>query len=188
MKFLLTGLGNIGAEYEKTRHNIGFEILDEFVKKNKGEFGSERLASYSKISFRGKQVHCIKPTTYMNLSGKSVMYWQQKLKIPNQNLLIITDDLALPLGKLRLRAKGSDAGHNGLKSIIESLNSQEFPRLRFGIGDDFKTGSQINFVLGKWQEEEISKVESAINDSINAIELFILEGADRAMNKINQKK
>ncbi|MFM9944461.1 MAG: aminoacyl-tRNA hydrolase [Bacteroidia bacterium] len=187
MKFLIVGLGNIGVDYENTRHNIGFDVLDNFVKKMEIPFSSDRLANYTLIKLKGKQLHCIKPTTYMNLSGKAVLYWANKLKIERQNILIIADDLALPLAKLRLRSQGSDAGHNGLKNINEVFNTNEYPRLRFGIGNNFNKGEQVNFVLSKWNEKEIEAVNKGIENAIKAIELFVVEGCERAMNKVNSE-
>ncbi len=188
MKFLIVGLGNIGIDYEHTRHNIGFDVLDGFALKHKAIFNSDRLANYTLIKLKGKQLHCIKPTTYMNLSGKSVIYWANKLNIARENILVISDDLALPVGKLRLRSKGSDAGHNGLKSINEVFNSVEYPRLRFGIGNTFEKGQQVDFVLGKWTEDELDLVKSGIENAIKAIELFVLEGCDRAMVLVNKNE
>lgn len=188
MKFLIVGLGNIGTDYEHTRHNIGFDVLDELANKYESSFTSDRLANYSLIKIKGKQLHCIKPTTYMNLSGKALQYWANKLNILPENILVIADDLALPVSKLRLRSKGSDAGHNGLKSINEVLNSTEYPRLRFGIGNNFEKGRQVEFVLGKWDESEKELVAQGIEKATKAIELFVLEGAERAMNKVNQDK
>jgi PTH1 family peptidyl-tRNA hydrolase len=184
-KFLIIGLGNIGAEYEHTRHNIGFDVLDKLAQKNEVAFDLERLSNYTLIKFKGKQLHCIKPTTYMNLSGKAVAYWMNKLEIKKENILVIADDLALPISKLRLRSKGSDAGHNGLKNINELFNSNEYARLRFGIGNNFEKGQQVNFVLGKWNELEKPLIDAGIENAITAIELFVLEGCERAMNKIN---
>jgi len=186
MKFLIIGLGNIGAEYDHTRHNIGFEVLDKLTHKYDSTFQSDRLAFYTLLKIKGKQVHCIKPTTYMNLSGKAVAYWMTKLKIDISSVLVVTDDLALPLSKLRLRGHGSDAGHNGLKSVNEVLNTQSYARLRFGIGNQFEKGQQVKFVLNKWPEEEIIYVNEGVLKAIEAIELFVLEGAERAMNKVNQ--
>lgn len=186
MKFLIVGLGNIGVEYEHTRHNIGFDVLDSFAKKHDATFQSDRLASYVKITLKGKQIHCIKPTTYMNLSGKALAYWKNKLNIDTGNILVITDDLALPVAKLRLRAKGSDAGHNGLKSINEVLQSLDYPRLRFGIGNEFPKGGQVQFVLGKWSDDESIKITEGIEKAMNALESFVLEGIERTMNKLNQ--
>jgi len=186
MKYLIVGLGNIGLEYENTRHNIGFNVLDNLVKKYNGIFQLDRLANYSLVKIKGKQLHCIKPTTYMNLSGKAVAYWKSKFNIEQENILVIADDLALPLAKLRLRGKGSDAGHNGLKSINETLNTNEYARLRFGIGNDFPKGTQVQFVLGKWGENEIEAVNTGIEKAISAIESVAVEGLERTMNKINQ--
>jgi len=185
-KFLIVGLGNIGGEYDNTRHNIGFDVLDALVKKYDASFQTDRLASYSKFNIKGKQVHCIKPSTYMNLSGKALVYWKNKLNIEISNTLIITDDLSLPVAKLRIRSKGSDAGHNGLKSINESIQTIEYPRLRFGIGNIFPKGGQVQFVLGKWSEDEVGPVSEGIEKSVQAIEAFVLEGIERTMNKINQ--
>ena len=185
MKFLIAGLGNIGAEYEHTRHNIGFDVLDNFARKYESSFNTERLVNYALIKLKGKQLHCIQPTTYMNLSGKAVLYWANKLNISVENILIIADDLALPTAKLRLRSKGSDAGHNGLRSINEMLNTVEYPRLRFGIGNNFEKGKQVDFVLSKWDENETELVKEGIENAIKAIELYVLEGCERAMNKIN---
>jgi PTH1 family peptidyl-tRNA hydrolase len=184
-KFLIVGLGNIGNDYDQTRHNIGFDVLDSFASKYEVTFNLDRLASYALVKLRGKQLHCIKPSTYMNLSGKAVVYWLNKLDIPKDNALVIADDLALPLGKLRLRSKGSDAGHNGLKSINELLNTTEYPRLRFGIGNDFEKGQQVKFVLGRWTDIEKPIISTGINKAIQAIELFAMEGCERAMNNIN---
>ena len=186
MKFLIVGLGNIGTDYEHTRHNIGFDVLDTMAAKYEATFSSDRLANYALIKLKGKQLHCIKPTTYMNLSGKAAAYWANKLNIEKENILVIADDLALPISKLRLRSKGSDAGHNGLKNINEVFNSIEYPRLRFGIGNTFEKGSQVDFVLGKWTEPEIPEIKKGIENAIKAVELFVLEGCERAMNKINQ--
>ncbi len=183
--FLIVGLGNIGQEYERTRHNIGFDVLDALAKKREVSFLADRLASSLLIKLKGKKIYCIKPTTYMNLSGKALKFWMDSFKIQQENILVIADDLALPLAKLRLRRKGSDAGHNGLKSINEVLGSTEYARLRFGIGNAFDKGQQVNFVLGKWEESEVEAVANGIEQAVNAIELFVLEGCDRAMLKYN---
>ncbi len=188
MKFLIVGLGNIGTDYEHTRHNIGFDVLDNFAQNHDTTFSSDRLANYALIKLKGKQLHCIKPTTYMNLSGKAVLYWANKFNIDRLNILIIADDLALPLAKLRLRGKGSDAGHNGLKSINEIFNSNEYPRLRFGIGNNFEKGRQVDFVLGKWGNDEIEQVKQGIEKAEKAIELFVLEGCERSMAKVNKNE
>jgi len=186
MKFLIVGLGNIGIEYERTRHNIGFDVLEALAKKHEVSFQSDRLVNYTKLTIKGKQLHCIKPTTYMNLSGKAVAFWKNKLNIETSNLLVITDDLALPVGKLRIRSKGSDAGHNGLKNINEVLQTIEYPRLRFGIGNVFPKGGQVQFVLGKWSDEETALINEGIERAVQSIESFVLEGIERTMNKMNQ--
>lgn len=184
-KFLIVGLGNIGEEYNNTRHNIGFDVVDRFVKKHDAKFKLERLAEQSEVKIKGKICICIKPTTYMNLSGKAVQYWMNKEKIAIENILVIVDDLALPLEKVRLRAKGSSAGHNGLKNIEEVLGTNEYPKLRFGIGNNYPKGMQVPFVLGKWKEEEKNIVDLKIDKSVEIIEQFIFEGIERTMNKVN---
>lgn len=185
MKYLIAGLGNTGAEYAHTRHNIGFDILDTLAV-NKGiSFVSDRLADYALFKLRGRVFHLIKPSTYMNLSGKAIRYWTSELKIPLEHTLVITDDIALPFGKLRLKNKGSDGGHNGLKNIIEIMGTQNFPRLRFGIGDEFHKGNQVNFVLSKWSEEEEGALKTPIVMAINIIESFGINGIERTMNQFN---
>lgn len=186
MKFLIVGLGNIGGEYDGTRHNIGFDVADVLVIKNNGTFSSDRHAYVSNIKWKGRTLVVIKPTTYMNLSGKAVKYWMEKEKIPIERILVIVDDLAIPLGKLRLRSSGSDAGHNGLKDIQEQLKTNAYPRLRFGIGNDFPKGRQVDFVLGKWDKKEIPVVQEKILDSIAAIETFATQGLTTAMNTYNK--
>jgi PTH1 family peptidyl-tRNA hydrolase len=186
MKFLIAGLGNIGAEYDATRHNIGFEAADLFVLKNSGSYTLGRHAHVSEIKWKGKIFIVIKPTTYMNLSGKAIKYWLDKEKIPLENLLVIVDDLALPLGTLRLRASGSDAGHNGLKSIQAELMTDKYPRLRFGIGSDFPKGRQVDFVLGKWKPSEVPLVKDALTKSVEAIECFATQGIGKAMTLFNK--
>ncbi|HJW17533.1 MAG TPA: aminoacyl-tRNA hydrolase, partial [Flavisolibacter sp.] len=162
MKFLIVGLGNIGNEYAHTRHNIGFDVVMAFVSKHGGQLKQERLAYMAEVKWKGRIFVCICPTTYMNLSGKAVKYWMDKEKIGIENVLIVVDDLALPLSKLRIRPGGSDAGHNGLKSIQESLGTTAYPKLRFGIGNSFPKGMQSEFVLGKWNKEEEGIVELKI--------------------------
>lgn len=184
-KFLIVGLGNIGEEYNNTRHNIGFDVVDRFVKKHDAKFKLERLAEQSEVKIKGKICICIKPTTYMNLSGKAVQYWMNKEKIAIENILVIVDDLALPLEKVRLRAKGSSAGHNGLKNIEEVLGTNEYPKLRFGIGNIYPKGMQVPFVWGKWKEDEKKIVDLKIDKSVEIIEQFIFEGIERTMNKVN---
>lgn len=185
MKFLIVGLGNIGVEYEKTRHNIGFDVLDKIVEEKGVNFELKKLAFKADVSHRGKKLTLIKPTTYMNLSGKALRYWMNELKIPLENVLVIVDDLALPVAKLRLKPKGSDAGHNGLKSIQELLGTNVYSRLKFGIGDDYPRGKQAEFVLGKFNSEERIDVELAIDKSVKLIYNFVLEGTQRTMNKFN---
>lgn len=184
-KFLIVGLGNIGDEYAHTRHNIGFDVVDALVKKHGGQFRAERLADVAELKLKGKQLLVIKPNTYMNLSGKAVKYWRDKESIAIGNILVVLDDLALPLERLRLRGTGSDAGHNGLKSIQEALGTTEYPKLRFGIGNDYPKGRQADFVLGKWKKEEEGVVMEKTNKSVEAIEQFVLAGLATAMNQFN---
>lgn len=186
MKYLIAGLGNVGAEYAHTRHNIGFDVVMAFVQKHGGSFTSDRYAFVAKVKLKGKTCICICPTTYMNLSGAAVRYWMEKEKIPRENTLVVLDDLALPLERLRIRGEGSDAGHNGLKSIQAALGSTAYPKLRFGIGNDFPKGRQSDFVLGKWKPEEAPLVQKKIAISVEAIESFVLEGLANAMNKYNK--
>lgn len=185
MKFLIVGLGNIGSEYDATRHNIGFDIADAFVLKHGGNFNLERLAYKAEIRIKGKIFIVIKPTTYMNLSGKALNYWKEKEKINIENILVLVDDLALPLDKLRLKGSGSDAGHNGLKDIQAVLGTTVYPRLKFGIGNDYPKGRQVDFVLGKWKPDELELVKAKILKSVEIIESFGLQGIDRTMNLFN---
>ena len=187
MKFLIAGLGNIGNEYAHTRHNIGFDVVNAFVMKHGGSFRSDRYAYVAEVKWKGRIFVCICPTTYMNLSGKAIKYWLDKEKLGLENLLVILDDVALPLSKLRLRPGGSDAGHNGLKSVQEALGSIEYPRLRFGIGNDFPKGMQADFVLGKWKKEEEPLVKLKIEKSVEVIEMLATQGINAAMNHINNK-
>ena len=184
-KFLIVGLGNIGIEYAHTRHNIGFDVVDAFVKKHGGTFNTERLADVAEVKWKGKIFFCIKPSTYMNLSGRAFKYHLDKEKVELDNTLTIVDDIALPLTKLRLRGSGSDAGHNGLKDIQATMGTDKYSKLRFGIGNDYKKGMQVDFVLGKWNEIELSLVNIKIEKSIETIENFAFMGLDRAMNQIN---
>ena len=186
MKFLIVGLGNIGAEYKNTRHNIGFDILDFLAENNSGLFTNDRLADVCTIKNKGKQFVLVKPTTYMNLSGKAVKYWMDKEKIAIEHVLVIVDELAIPLSKIRLRPGGSDAGHNGLKSIQEILQTTAYPRLRFGIGNGYPKGKQVDFVLGKWSEAEMPIVKKKIEATIEVIESFVLTGIERTMNHANK--
>ncbi|HET6245939.1 MAG: aminoacyl-tRNA hydrolase [Bacteroidetes bacterium] len=185
MKYLIAGLGNIGEEYNSTRHNIGFDVLDAFVKASDVSFKADKLAFTAQVKCKGRTLILIKPTTYMNLSGKAVNYYLQKEKIGIENLLVITDDISLPLGKLRLRGKGSDGGHNGLKSIIEVSGTTEFARLRFGVGCDFPKGRQVDFVLGKWNQEELKTLETRMSFALDLIKSFTTIGLDRTMSTFN---
>ena len=184
-KFLIAGLGNIGLEYAHTRHNIGFDVLDAFVLKHGGMFKSDRLADVAEVKWKGKIFICIKPTTYMNLSGRAFKYWLDKEKIEVENTLTIVDDLALPLERIRLRAGGSDAGHNGLKDIQAILGTDKYPKLRFGIGNQFPKGMQVDFVLGKWDKTEAPIVLKKIEKSVEVIEKFASTGISRTMTEIN---
>ena len=185
MKFLIAGLGNIDNEYSHTRHNIGFDVVMAFVTKHGGKFSSERLAYKAEVRWKGRIFICILPTTFMNLSGKSVKYWMDKEKTDLQSLMVIVDDLALPISKLRVRGGGSDAGHNGLKSIQETLGTTEYPKLRFGIGNNYPKGRQADFVLSKWLPEEEPVVKLKIERSVEVIETFATAGLNTAMNKYN---
>lgn len=184
-KFLIVGLGNPGTEYINTRHNIGFDVVNAFVSKHDAGFQPGRLADMAEIKWKGKILVCIKPSTFMNLSGRAVKYWLDKEKIPVENSLIVVDDLALPLNKLRLRKSGSDAGHNGLRDIQNALGTDAYPKLRFGIGNQYPKGMQVDFVLGKWRPEELPLVKLKIEKSLAVIESFVTIGIDRTMNNIN---
>ena len=186
-KFLIVGLGNIGAEYANTRHNIGFKVLDFLAKKESLDFQTVKLGSLAEYKVKGRTLLLLKPNTYMNLSGKAVQYWMEKEKIAKENILIITDDLNLPFGTIRIKPKGSDGGHNGLKSIQQLLNSADYPRFRFGISDDFKKGRQVDYVLGEWDEEEKTKLPERLEVSIQAIESFALAGLGNTMTTFNGK-
>ena len=188
MKFLIVGLGNIGNEYAHTRHNIGFDVVNAFVHKHGGQFTTDRLAYMATVRWKGRGFVCICPTTYMNLSGKAVRYWFDKEKIAIENLLVILDDVALPLDKLRLRPGGSDGGHNGLKSIQEALGAVDYPRLRFGIGNNYPKGMQSDFVLGKWTKEEEPLVKQKIDKSVEVIENLATQGISFAMNQVNNQR
>jgi peptidyl-tRNA hydrolase, PTH1 family len=184
-KFLICGLGNIGDEYANTRHNVGFLVLEALASDLKVSYSAGKLASVANARFKGKNLVLVKPNTYMNLSGKALKYWMTKEDIPVENVLVIVDDIALPLGALRMKKKGGDAGHNGLNNIIMTLNTEEFPRLRIGIGNDFAKGYQVDYVLGKWTKDEEKVMIEKINRAVEAIKSFIFEGADRAMNQYN---
>jgi PTH1 family peptidyl-tRNA hydrolase len=188
MKFLVVGLGNIGSEYDHTRHNIGFDVVDAIAHKFGGNWESVKHGSMCRVSHKGRQIMLLKPNTYMNLSGKAVSYWMQAEKMKLENILVITDDLSLPVSRLRMRGKGSDGGHNGLKSIQASLNTVNYPRLRFGIGNDFPIGMQVNFVLGRWAEEEVELVKKAIEKAVDGTLQFCTLGLGFAMNFTNTDK
>ncbi|WP_190810755.1 aminoacyl-tRNA hydrolase [Flagellimonas sp. S3867] len=184
-KFLIIGLGNIGSEYEETRHNIGFKVLDFLSEKETASFESAKLGAIITFKHKGRSVLCLKPSTYMNLSGKAVKYWMEKEKIPLENVLVITDDINLPFGTLRLKTKGSDGGHNGLKDIQNTLQTVQYNRLRFGVGAEFSKGRQIDYVLGKWNEDEISALPERLQKSVDLIRSFIFSGVKNTMNQFN---
>lgn len=184
-KYLIAGLGNIGAEYANTRHNIGFDVVDKFCSVHSSVFASARLADVAQVKWKGKLFVCIKPTTYMNLSGKVFKYWMDKEKILVENTLTIVDDLALPLSKLRLRASGSDAGHNGLKDIQAVLGTDKYPKLRFGIGNNYPKGMQVDFVLGRWSRDEQLIVDKKIGKCVEVIESIAAIGIEKTMSAIN---
>lgn len=186
MKFLIVGLGNIGTEYVHTRHNIGFDVVEALAAKHKASFKMDRLAAVAELKIKGKTLICILPSTFMNLSGKAVKYWMDKEKITIEHILVVVDELAIPLSKLRLRSGGSDAGHNGLKSIQEYLLTNAYPRLRFGIGNNYPKGMQVDYVLGKWTSAEEPFLKKKIEASVEVIESFVLSGIELTMNKANK--
>lgn len=186
-KFLIVGLGNIGDKYHNTRHNIGFKIVDAFVKEHQESFKTEKLGNIAKLKIKGKTVVVLKPNTYMNLSGKAVKYWMQKENIQIENLLIITDDLNIDFGKIRIKGKGSSGGHNGLKDIQAMFNTGAYPRFRFGVGAEYRKGRQVDFVLGEWSKEEESEMIERIPTCIKAINSFITAGLSNTMNEFNGK-
>ena len=186
-KFLIIGLGNVGDSYRNTRHNIGFKILDALASASNISFEPNRYADTTKLKIKGRTVVLVKPTTYMNLSGKAVNYYLQSEKIEPKNLLILTDDLALPFGTLRMRTKGSDGGHNGLKHIIQTLNSTIFSRIRFGVGNVFSKGKQVDYVLGQWSDEEESALQERVDTAIEMIKSFVTVGAAQTMTLFNGK-
>jgi len=186
MNFLIVGLGNIGVEYDATRHNIGFDVADAFVIKHDGKFDLDRHAFKAEVKWKGKKFIVIKPTTYMNLSGKALKYWLDKEKISIENTLVLVDDLALPLGTLRVRSGGSDAGHNGLKNIHLVLQTNQYPRLRFGIGNNFPKGRQVDFVLGKWTPSELPIVKENVLKSVDIIESWATQGISKTMTLYNK--
>jgi peptidyl-tRNA hydrolase, PTH1 family len=185
VKYLIAGLGNIGEEYNNTRHNIGFNIADALAAEAGASFLLERLAYHTTVKHKGRFLHIIKPTTYVNLSGNAVRYWMQELKIPIENTLVILDEVALPFGTIRIKAKGSDGGHNGLKNIQALLETQNYPRLRFGVGNNYPRGKQVDYVLGKWSKEEEKQLPEFIKKSCEAINSFSTIGLERTMNLFN---
>jgi len=187
MKYLIAGLGNIGAEYRETRHNIGFKILDAFAQASNVVFEDHRYGFTAEMRLKNKTLVLLKPTTYMNLSGLAVRYWLKKEKIELENLLVVVDDCSLPFGKLRLKPSGSNAGHNGLGSIQDVLGTQNYARLRFGIGDNFQQGKQIDYVLGEWTCEETVALPENINTAIEIIKSFVLTGTELTMTNFNKK-
>jgi PTH1 family peptidyl-tRNA hydrolase len=186
-KFLIVGLGNIGAEYVNTRHNIGFKVLDFLARKESLDFQTVKLGALAEYKVKGRTLLLLKPNTYMNLSGKAIQYWMEKEKIAKENILVITDDLNLPFGTIRIKPKGSDGGHNGLKSTQQTLNSSDYPRFRFGISDEFKKGKQVDYVLGEWDEEEKTKLSERMEIAVQAIQSFALSGLENTMTTYNGK-
>lgn len=187
MKYLVVGLGNPGSKYENTRHNIGFKVVEEIAKEFGGTFSLDKQAEVAHVKFKGRTLVLIKPTTFMNLSGKAVNYWMQEEKIPIERVFVITDDIALPFGKLRLKGKGSDGGHNGLKDIQATLNSQNYARLRFGVGNDFGQGRQVDYVLGEWNKEEEAQMGERIATALQFVKGFTTIGLQRTMSDWNGK-
>ncbi len=185
MKYLIVGLGNIGPEYELTRHNIGFLTIDRLADKEGASWKSDRLVFKTEIKYKGRTLHLIKPTTYMNLSGKAVNYWMKELGISKENILILVDDVAIPFAKIRMRSKGSAAGHNGLKNIEELTGGQDYPRLRIGIGDDFPKGRQIDFVLGRFTKKEFDELPMVMDKAIEMIFGFCTIGITQTMTQFN---
>lgn len=192
MKYLVVGLGNPGVEYAQTRHNIGFKVLDALLaakadRESNISFRTDRLGDVAQIRIKAHQLTLLKPSTFMNLSGRAVAYWMQKEKIEAENVLVVVDDIAIPLGSIRLRKSGSDGGHNGLKNIAATLGHTNYPRLRLGVGGDFARGHQVDYVLGEWSEEEEKMMPEILNSAIKGIENIVLSGIDRAMNVVNTK-
>jgi PTH1 family peptidyl-tRNA hydrolase len=186
-KYLIAGLGNIGAEYVNTRHNIGFKVLDHLAKQEGLSFETAKLGAVAEYKIKGRTLILLKPNTYMNLSGKAIKYWMDKENIPAENILVVTDDLNIPFGTIRIKAKGSDGGHNGLKSIQQLLNSNDYPRFRFGISDEFKKGKQVDYVLGEWDDNEKTALPERLDMAVEAIKSFALAGLADTMSKYNGK-
>ncbi len=187
MKYLIVGLGNIGSEYQNTRHNIGFKILDAFAEASNISFTTERYGDVAHMRLKNKQLVLLKPSTYMNLSGNAVRYWKEKEGIETENILVLVDDIALPFGAIRIKPRGSDAGHNGLKNIAQMLGTDSYPRLRFGIGDNYPRGCQIDYVLGEFTAEERTTLPERIKIADEAIKEFVLAGIQNAMCSFNNK-
>lgn len=188
MKYLIVGLGNIGPEYQNTRHNIGFTILDAFAKASNVFFTDKRYGAVCEIKLKGHTLILLKPSTFVNRSGLAVRYWMEKEKIEVQNLLVIVDDISLPFGTLRLKPKGADAGHNGLKSIQETLGHNQYARLRIGIGNNYPRGKQVEYVLGQWTEEEAKALPKLVEQAIEIIKSFCLSGIESTMSQFNNKQ
>ena len=187
MKYLIVGLGNIGPEYQNTRHNIGFMILDALAKASNITFSTNRYGDTAEMRIKNRQLLLLKPSTYMNLSGQAVRYWAQQEKIPVEHLLVIVDDLSLPVGKIRMRGSGSDGGHNGLKNIASCMMTQNYPRIKFGIGNEFPKGTQVDFVLGQFSDEDNRIIDEKLDYVGEMIKSFCLQGLDRTMNQYNKK-
>ncbi len=187
MKYLIVGLGNIGAEYAETRHNIGFKVLDALAEASNAVFTTQRYGDVAEMRFKGRTLILLKPSTYMNLSGKAVRYWLDQEKIPVENLLVVSDDIALPLGTLRMRPKGSAGGHNGLKNIAELIGTEEYARMRFGVGGDFPKGHQVDWVLGEWSTDDKKVIEERLPMFCDAIKSFAAVGVSMTMNTYNKK-
>ncbi|MDR0907174.1 MAG: aminoacyl-tRNA hydrolase [Rikenellaceae bacterium] len=187
MKFLIVGLGNPGSQYAETRHNIGFKVLDTLAAVSNAVFAPGRYGDTCTVRHRGHTLVLVKPQTFMNLSGKAVRYWMQQEKVPIENVLVVVDDIALPFGKLRIRAKGSDGGHNGLHDIIWTLEDDNFPRMRFGIGGDFARGFQADYVLGEWTAEEKKELPPLVDNAVKAIQSFVSVGINLTMTTFNKK-
>lgn len=185
MKYLIAGLGNVGDEYELTRHNIGFLAVDQLADKEAADFSLDRHSYKCDFKFKGRTIHVVKPTTFMNLSGKAIAYWLNELKIPKENLLVVVDDIAIPFGNLRLRPKGSSAGHNGLKNIEQFLGGQDYARLRIGIGSNYSKGQQVDFVLSRFSQEEFDKLPQVLTKAVDMILSFCTIGIERTMSQYN---
>lgn len=188
MKYLIAGLGNIGKEYDRTRHNIGFEVLDIFAQMSNAVFTTKRYGDIAEIKYKGRTLILLKPSTYMNLSGNAVNYWLQTEKIPQDKLMVVLDDLALPAGAIRIKGKGSDGGHNGLKNINQVLGNTNYARLRFGIGNDFPQGYQVEYVLARWKKAEFEALKPSMEKAVEAIKSFTTIGLERTMNIYNTKE